>query len=124
MFKSIQSLPEAELTVMQALWQCSAPATRGEIETAMRPKRSMAATTLLTLLGRLEQRGFVRVEKMGKNNVYTPLVSRRDYQASQSRRFLDRVFGGSVSAFANALSEGALSEDELKQLKSLLGEDK
>lgn len=124
MFKSIQSLPEAELTVMQALWQCSAPATRGEIETAMRPKRSMAATTLLTLLGRLEQRGFVLVEKMGKNNVYTPLVSRRDYQASQSRRFLDRVFGGSVSAFANALSEGALSEDELKQLKSLLGEDK
>ena len=124
MFKSIQSLPEAELTVMQALWQCSAPATRGEIETAIRPKRSMAATTLLTLLGRLEQRGFVRVEKMGKNNVYTPLVSRRDYQASQSRRFLDRVFGGSVSAFANALSEGALSEDELKQLKSLLGEDK
>ena len=61
MFKSIQSLPEAELTVMQALWQCSAPATRGEIETAMRPKRSMAATTLLTLLGRLEQRGFVLV---------------------------------------------------------------
>ena len=68
--------------------------------------------------------GEVAVEKMGKNNVYTPLVSRRDYQASQSRRFLDRVFGGSVSAFANALSEGALSEDELKQLKSLLGEDK
>ena len=123
MFKSIQSLPEAELTVMQALWQCSAPATRGEIETAMHPKRSMAATTLLTLLGRLEQRGFVRVEKDGKNNVYTPLVSRRDYQTSQSRRFLDRVFGGSVSAFANALSEGALSEEELKQLKSLLGED-
>ncbi len=123
MFKSIQSLPEAELTVMQTLWQCYAPATRGEIETAMRPKRSMAATTLLTLLGRLEQRGFVRVEKMGKNNVYTPLVSRRDYQASQSRRFLDRVFGGSVSAFANALSEGALSEEELKQLKNLLGED-
>ena len=44
-------LPDAELTGMQAVWDCGAPATRAEIEARLPPERHMAATPLLTLPG-------------------------------------------------------------------------
>ena len=95
---NLKKLPEAELEVMQVLWGLEVPAPRAAVEEAMARVRPMAQTTLLTLLSRLAGKGFVRVEKQGRSSVYTPLVSREDYQAQQSKRFVDRLFGGSMSA--------------------------
>lgn len=120
MERELKRLPDAELEVMQALWAHEPPATRAEIETNLRP---MAPTTLLTLLGRLADKGFVKIEKQGRGSVYTPLVERRDYLAAQSRRFVKKICGGSVSAFASALSDGGLSREELAELRRLLRED-
>lgn len=126
MKKDINRIPDSELNVMQALWACGEPAGRAQIEEKMQErndrKEPLAQTTLLTLLSRLEQKGFIKTEKQGRSNVYTPLVTRESYQRSQSRSFVDKLFGGSMSAFANALSEGGLTEDELKELRKLLEE--
>ena len=103
-------LPDAELTVMQAVWDCGAPATRAEIEARLPPERHMAATTLLTLLSRLAERGAL----------YTALVSRKEYLAGQSRSFLDKLCGGSLSVFAAALCDSGLSREELDELRALL----
>lgn len=116
-------LPDAELEVMQLLWDGDGPTPRAELERRMRAVRPMAQTTLLTLLARLHEKGFVRIEKVGRGSVYAPLVSRADYQARQSRRFLERVFGGSMPAFAAALSASGLSRVELDELRRLLEED-
>ena len=105
---------------MQALWDCEPPATRADVEKAMGEKHPMAVTTLLTLLTRLGEKGFVKVEKLGRGNGYTPLVSRQDYLAAQSRRFVDKLCGGSISAFAAALCGSGLSKEELAQLRRLL----
>ena len=99
-------LPDAELTVMQAVWDCGAPATRAEIEARLPPERHMAATTLLTLLSRLAERGFVRADKAGRGG--------------QSRSFLDKLCGGSLSVFAAALCDSGLSREELDELRALL----
>ena len=82
----------------------------------------MAPTTLLTLLTRLENRGFLSVEKVGRRSVYTPLVSQADYLASQSKTFVEKLFGGSMSAFASALCHSGLSRAELQELRRLLEE--
>ena len=126
--KEIKRLPDSELEVIQALWECGVPAGRGEIEEKMaqaakRPE-PLALTTLLTLLSRLEQKGFVQIEKRGRSSVYTPLIAREEYRASRSRSFVDQLFGGSMRAFANALSEGALTEGELEELRKLLEESR
>ena len=94
MEETLKKLPDAELEVMQALWELEAPVPRAAVEAAMAERKPMAQTTLLTLLSRLAEKGFVKVEKQGRSSVYTPLVAREDYQAKQSRRFLDRLFGG------------------------------
>lgn len=123
MDQSIRRLPDAELEVMQALWACDAPADREAIEAVLHRTHPMAVTTLLTLLTRLREKDFVAVEKQGRKSFYTPRVSREDYLASQSKRFLERLCGGSISAFANALCQSGLTREELAQLRSLLERD-
>ena len=113
-------LPDAELTVMQAVWDCGAPATRAEIEARLPPERHMAATTLLTFLSRLAERGYVKAERSGRSAMYTPLVSREAYLAGQSRRFLDKLCGGKLSVLAAALCDSGLSREELDELRALL----
>ena len=120
MTHDIRRLPDAELEVMQALWDCDPPASRADIEAILFPKHPMAMTTLLTLLTRLGEKGFLKAEKLGRGKVYTPLVSRQDYLAAQSRRFVDKLCGGSISAFAAALCGSGLSREELDQLRELL----
>ena len=117
-------LPDGELEVMQALWSLEAPVPRGDLEEAMAKVRPLAQTTLLPLLTRLADTGFVRIEKQGRSSVYTPLVSREDYQAKQSRRFVDQMFGGSMSAFASALTASGIPKEDLEELRRLLEEGK
>lgn len=126
MNKNIRRLPDSELEVMQAIWICSPyacensqPVSRGQIEEVLQDTE-MAATTLLTLLSRLTDKGFVQTEKIGRSNVYTPLISQADYLASQSRSFLDKLCGGSLSTFANALCDSGLTKEELDELRQLL----
>lgn len=118
----LRRLPDAELMVMQALWCCTAPATSMEIEKHLPQDHPIAQTTLLTLLSRLAEREFLTTQKQGRCNVYTPAVTQQAYLASQSRRFVDQLCGGSLSVFASALCDSGLSKEELAQLRKLLEE--
>ncbi len=122
MFDRKNRLPDAELEVMQVLWRCEAPVARSTVEAEMAKLRPIAQTTLLTLLTRLAEKGFVQIEKQGRSSVYTPLVSQADYQARQSKRFVDQLFGGSMSAFASALTASGLSKEDLAELRKMLEE--
>ena len=109
---------------MQAVWDLKPPAERADIEAALAAHgRSMAQTTLLTLLSRLAEKGFIKIEKSGRRSVYVPLTDRHAYQAAQSRSFVDKVFGGSISAFAAALCDSALTREEIDELRRLLERD-
>ena len=117
----MERLPDAELEVMQALWaQKTYPAASGELMEALAGKR-WRMPTLLKLLSRLEERGFVRGEKEGRSNGYTPLVNRPDYLAAESRSFLERVHGGSLSSLMAALyPEKELSREDIAELERIL----
>lgn len=123
MDRSIRRLPDGELTVMQALWACGCPVSAAELEERLRSARPMAPTTVLTILTRLGEKGFVAAEKSGRRSLYRPLVSRSDYLAAQSGAFFRGLCGGSVSTFAAALCDSGLSREELEQLRQLLERD-
>ena len=124
MDKDIRRLPDSELELMQIIWDLEPPLSRQDIEEKLPPDRLLAPTTVLTFLDRLREKGFLRAERRGKTNYYTPLVSRREYLARESRGVLDRLFGGSVSAFATALVDGGVSREEIQRLQELLEEGK
>ena len=121
--KKLPSLPDGELEIMQIVWKNEAPVSRGVIEQALGERRKLAPSTILTFLTRLCDRGFLRVERRGRTNLYTPLVAQKDYLAGESRRMLDRLYGGSLSALAVSLCDSGISREELAELRRLLEED-
>ena len=120
MKKMIRRLPDAEQEVMQALWACQTPAARTDIEKILFQSHPMAMTTLLTLLTRLNEKGFITIEKKGRKSYYTPCVSQEEYLASQSKNFFQKLCGGNLSVFANALCDSGLTKEEIAELRGLL----
>ena len=116
----IRRLPDAEQEVMQAIWACTAPVVRTDIEKILYKTHPMAMTTLLTLLTRLSEKGFISIEKNGRRSYYTPCISREDYLAAQSKSFVDKLCGGSISTFATALCSSGLTREELSELREML----
>ena len=116
----IRRLPDTELEVMQAIWACEPPVSRTDIDEILRDTHPMAQTTLLTVLTRLSEKGFVEIRKEGRSARYIPVVARQEYLAQQSRRFVEKVCKGSLPAFAAALCDSGLTKDELAWLRELL----
>lgn len=122
MTDSIRRLPDTELEVMQAIWDCTPPVSKADIEEKVYSAHPMAETTLQTLLSRLAEKDFLSVTIHKRKKYYTPLVTQEDYQVSQSKSFFQKVCGGSLCAFANALCEGGLTKEEVAVLRRLLEE--
>ena len=123
MKKTYQRLPESELDIMLALWNNTPPMNRMEIEKVINTKKSLAPTTILSLLARLEAKNFVKVTKQGKMNLYTPLVSQSDYQAHESQSVLEKLYGNSLKKFVTSLYQGKkVSPEEIQDLSDFLKE--
>ena len=122
MKNNIRRLPDSELELMQIIWQQKGPVSRVDIEQQVCAYHALAPTTILTLLTRLCEKGFLTVEKQGRANLYTPLISQRDYLAAESRTLLEKLYGGSMKTFANALCDSGISKEELEELRGLLKE--
>ncbi len=123
MKKTYQRLPESELDIMLVLWNHTPPMNRMEIEKVINTKKSLAPTTILSLLARLEAKNFVEVTKQGKMNLYTPLVSQSDYQAHESQSVLEKLYGNSLKKFVTSLYQGKkVSSEEIQDLSDFLKE--
>lgn len=120
---NIRKLPDTELEVMQAIWSCTPPAARTDIEAVLNDTHPMALTTLLTLLTRLSEKGFIKIEKISRSARYYPLITKQEYLAEQSNRFLNKLCGGSLSTFATALCNSGLTKEEIAELRDLLEKD-
>ena len=120
MNENIRRLPDAELEVMQAVWACESPVARADIEEILYKTHPMAMTTLLTLLTRLGEKGFISIEKNGRRSYYTPCISQEEYLAAQSKTFVEKLCGGSMSTFATALCNSGLTKEELAELRDML----
>ena len=116
----IRKLPDAELEVMQAIWTCKSPVKRNEIEKILKDTHPMAPTTLLTMLTRLSEKGFIQIIKQNRSSIYVPLIKESDYIKEQSKTFFHKLCKGNISVFANALCSDVLSEDDIKELKQWL----
>ena len=118
--KSTKHLPDGELEIMQIIWHREPPVSRSEIEAELGPEKALAPTTILTFLTRLCEKGFLSVQRVQRTNRYTPLISEREYLASESRSILNKLYGGSLNAFAVSLCDSGISAEEIEELRDLL----
>ena len=119
----MQKISDAELEIMKIVWA-------NEEKTTLFPYlmnkledkgKSWQKNTLITLLRRLINKGFLKANKIGRQNEYTPLVSEIDYQTAQTQNFLEKIYEGSVTGLVSNLISGDLLENnEYEELKALL----
>ena len=113
----MKKIPDAELELMMIIWDAGRPLTRVEIEENLSDDREVLPNTILSLLTRLEKRGFVTTERDGKLNYYSALMEKEPYLKEAGQGFLNRMFQGSLKNFAVALYDGEeLSKEEATEL--------
>ena len=114
------AISEAESQVMDLLWH---HATQGseELASALHADTAWHENTVRTLLNRLVRKGAVRAEREGRRYLYSPLLSREQWQAAESRSLLDRVFGGRVAPLLVHFSRNEkLSAKDVAELRKLV----
>ncbi|MBC5658839.1 BlaI/MecI/CopY family transcriptional regulator [Anaerosacchariphilus sp. NSJ-68] len=114
-------LPDSELELMMIIWDAEGSVTRSEIEDRLPAERKLSATTVLSFLSRLQEKGFLEVERDGKTNRYRPLVEKETYLREESRSIWKRLYQNSVGNFMTALGSGEeLSDRDLDELQEFL----
>jgi len=115
-----ERISDAEHAVMEVLWD-EAPLTAQEV--SERVSREWSANTVKTLLGRLLAKKIVGHEEQGRRYLYRPLVARGDYVEGESRRLIDRLFGGRLTPLVAHLAErDALTAEDISEIEALLRE--
>lgn len=120
----MERISDAEHAVMEALWDQS-PLTATDVADRVAPSRGWSANTVKTLLGRLLAKNVIAADEDGRRYQYRPLVAREDYVAGESRRMIDRLFGGKLMPLVAHLAQrDALSEQDIAEIEALLKEIK
>ncbi len=120
---SIHRLPETELTVMKIIWKNGENVSSDTVVSSFCEYKKWERPAILTLLKRLEAKGFVKSRKEGKMNTYTPLVAEKDYLEFEGKNFLKNLYGNSVKRFVASLYDGkSISKEDLEELKRFIEE--
>ncbi len=117
-----ERISEAEHAVMEALWTES-PLSAADVCDRVCAANDWSIPTVKTLLGRLVSKGAVGTEPEGRRFLYHPLIERSDYVGGESRRLVDRLFGGRAAPLFAYLAENeALTDADLEEIEALLKE--
>ncbi len=115
-----ERISDAEHVVMEVLWD-AAPLTAQEVVDRVDPKREWSGNTVKTLLGRLLAKQAITHQEDGRRYLYRPLVERDAYLTGESKRLIDRLFGGKLTPLVAHLAEqDELTADDVAEIEALL----
>ena len=122
MASSKPGLGARELAVMKVVWRLEEASVR-EVYEMLRKRRPVAYTTVMTMMGTLEAKGFLKKRADGRAFRYRPARPEGRVITSLVREFIDRVFdGASRPLLAQLVVESRLSKEEREELKRLIDE--
>ena len=115
-------LTGSEWSVLDCLWEKS-PQTVMQLVARLGERVGWAKSTTITTLRRMEEKGLVRCEVIGKGKSYTPAVEREPAVIFETRSFLERVYRGSVGLMMSAMARRQeLSPEEITELREILAQ--
>ena len=122
---SIKRLPDGEFTILKIIWQLPNPTTSARIMEKLGEDNHWKPQTLLTVLARLTEKGFLESVRKGRERQYTAIISENEYLEVETSDFLKRYSGHSMGGLVKTLfSSNSLSDNELDELRSLLERNK
>jgi predicted transcriptional regulator len=112
-------LTNAEEQIMKLLWRMDKAFTRDLLNEFPDPKP--APTTVITLLKRMIDKGFVNYRQCGNSREYYPLVKKSDYFSDHINGLIKDFFNNSTAQFASFFTnETDMNQDELKELRDIV----
>lgn len=115
---------ESEYELMKILWRAEQPMTIGDILKQL-PEKKWTRNTVASLLVRLAEKNVVAYDKKGKKHLYYPVLKMQEYNISETKSFLSKMFGGSVGNLVASLYESQeLSQKDIDELKKLFDLEK
>jgi predicted transcriptional regulator len=122
MAKRTAGLGARELAIMKVIWRLDEAAVRDVYE-ALRKQRPVAYTTVMTMMGTLEAKGYLRKRADGRAYRYRTAKPEGRVVTSLVREFVDRVFdGASRPLLAHLIAESRLTSEEREELRRLIDE--
>ena len=119
----VQKISDAELEIMKIVWGNPQEVTLFSyiMDGLAARGKPCQKNTLIVLLSRLMNKGFLNARKIGRRNEYTTLVSETEYQTAQTKNLLEKVYEGSAKGLVSNLIMGdLLSDEEYDELKKML----
>lgn len=117
----LKKLGEAEVEIMQVIWDSGKPITSNYILKELQGRRKWQLSTLMTSLARLADKGFVRCDRSTGSNLYTAIISENEYKAGASKHFLEKLYGNSLqNMIATLYSNKAIKNSDVEELRRFL----
>ncbi|MDR3026815.1 MULTISPECIES: BlaI/MecI/CopY family transcriptional regulator [unclassified Chryseobacterium] len=114
-------LTDSEKILMEILWEKKKIFMKDILETYPDPKP--AATTIATLLKRMQNKELVGYKVYGNSREYYPKIEKGEYFKEEMSSMIDRFFNSSVTQFASFFTSNAkLSQKQLKELRDIIDE--
>jgi len=118
--QSKKLLTDAELEVMQVLWDLK-EATVRDVMKALPAQNQWAYTTVATVFKVLEKKGVVKSKKADRAHLFIPIVSRDSYEVKTVNHVVKKVFRGEATSFVmKLLDETKLTKEEADSLRKIL----
>ena len=107
---------------MEVLWRTS-PVSTEDVVAALKNRQDWQEPTIKTLLNRLLKKEAISAQKDGRRYLYSPVLQRDQWLASESKGLLDRLFGGRVAPLvAHFSKQRKLTKKDFAELKRLIEE--
>jgi BlaI family transcriptional regulator, penicillinase repressor len=120
--KSMIKPTEAELEILQILWQNGASTVRF-VNEKLNDKREVGYTTTLKMMQLMFEKGMLRRDDSERTHIYTSVYGEEAIQKTLVDKLLETAFGGSAMKLVmQALGNKNTSKDELAQIKDLLNQ--
>lgn len=121
MDRRIKRLSNAELEIMLIIWKAGTPVNSSYVLERLQSQRKWALATLMTVLARLTEKGFLVCEKQGRNNLYYAVIGEDEYKEKEGKSILEKLYGNSFKNLVTSLYNGkAIDEDDLAELRRFL----
>ncbi len=118
--KSIDDLGKLQTAIMEIVWHQGEASTR-QVWERLNQTRSLAYTSVLSIMQRLEKAGWLRHRVEGRTYVYWAAQTREQESRRSLRKFIEQVFkGNSRLVFQSLIEEEDLSEGDLLALRQLI----
>ena len=121
--EQMKKLPDAEFDIMKVVWANESPITTPIIMEQLGKEKEWKIQTVVSLMLRLVERGFLRSEKHGKERTYFPLVNKEDYLKFETGNFMRQYHNSSLFHLINTLyDDEALTEKDIDELSKWVKE--